>query len=58
MKDRGVDDAMRQWFAKPVSTSHIVILATANALGYFRKEREEDGVDQAYARSWDHDQVK
>jgi len=44
--------------AKPVSTSHIFILATANALECFGKEREEDGVDRAYAGSWIHNQLR
>jgi hypothetical protein len=43
--DRGYADYDRQWLARLVSTRRIVLVPTANALGYFRKVREEDGID-------------
>ena len=45
LKDRGIGDYNRMWLARLVATRRIVIIPTANALGYFRKVREEDGVD-------------
>lgn len=41
----GVGEASRRWLARLVSTRRIVIMPTANALGYFRNKREEDGID-------------
>jgi hypothetical protein len=43
--DYGIQDADRQWLARLVTTRRIVIVPTANALGYYRNVREEDGVD-------------
>jgi hypothetical protein len=45
LKDRGIDHAHRKWLARLVTTRHIVVLPTSNALGYFRDEREEGDVD-------------
>lgn len=45
MKHRGLDESHIQWLARLVSTRRIVIIPTANALGYFRKVREEGNVD-------------
>ena len=43
--DRGYLDYDRQWLARLVSTRRIVVLPTANALGYFRTVREEGSID-------------
>ena len=43
--DMGVTEANRQWLARLVSTRKIVVVPTANALGYYRTAREENGVD-------------
>lgn len=45
MKDIGVSDENMKWLARLVSTRRIVIVPTANALGYFQKRREENGID-------------
>lgn len=42
---RGIDEDHLKWMARLVATRRIVIVPTANALGYYRKEREEDGID-------------
>lgn len=45
LKSQGISDRQRQWLARLVSTRRIVILPTANALGYYRNVREEETVD-------------
>jgi len=40
-----MDDKTREWLARLVSTRRIIIVPTANALGYFRNVRDEDGID-------------
>ena len=45
LRARGISDAQRKWLARLVSTRRLVVIPTANALGYFRNERGEDGVD-------------
>ena len=45
LKDKGVDDLHRKWLARLVTTRRIIVVPTANALGYFRNNREENGVD-------------
>jgi hypothetical protein len=44
-RQRGITDTQRQWLARLVTTRRIVILPTANALGYYRQERTENGID-------------
>jgi predicted deacylase len=41
----GIDDSNRQWLARLVTTRRIVIVPTANALGYATSTREENGID-------------
>jgi len=41
----GIKTRHRQWLARLVSTRRIVILPSANALGYYRNTREEERVD-------------
>lgn len=43
--DRGIDDVHRKWLARLVSTRRIIILPTANALGYYHKRRLENNKD-------------
>jgi Zinc carboxypeptidase len=43
--NRGIDDNHRQWLARLVSTRRLVVVPTANALGYYRNEREEENID-------------
>ena len=45
LKGRGVGDAERRWLSRLVTTRRIVIVPTANALGYDRKQRTEGGID-------------
>ena len=46
LEDRyGVNAEHRQWLARLVSTRRIVIVPTANALGYSNDERKENGID-------------
>ncbi|CAB9498921.1 Zinc carboxypeptidase [Seminavis robusta] len=40
-KEHGMDDAHRQWLARILSTRRIVVVPTANALGYYMNLREE-----------------
>jgi hypothetical protein len=42
---RGIADDERQWLARLATTRRIVIVPAVNSLGYFRGEREEDGID-------------
>lgn len=43
--DMGIDDVHRKWLARLVSTRRIVVVPTANALGYYRNDRQEGSVD-------------
>jgi len=45
LRDFGIDDVHRQWLARLLSTRRIVVVPTANALGYYRSERGEEGID-------------
>lgn len=45
LKQKGVDEKHRQWLARLFTTRRIVIIPTANALGYFQNQREEAGID-------------
>mmetsp|Transcript_13879 Transcript_13879/g.20483 ORF Transcript_13879/g.20483 Transcript_13879/m.20483 type:complete len:731 (-) Transcript_13879:23-2215(-) len=42
---RGMNDGHRQWLARLVSTRRLVVLPTANALGYDQNVREEANID-------------
>jgi hypothetical protein len=41
----GINDNQRQWLARLITTRRIVVIPTANALGYYRKVRTEGEVD-------------
>ena len=41
----GIDDVHRKWLARLVATRRIVIVPTANALGYYQNKREEGHID-------------
>ena len=43
--EKGIDDTHRQWLARLVATRRIVIVPTANALGYYRNQRTEESID-------------
>eukprot|EP00804_Cyclotella_cryptica_P001296 CCRYP_017910-RA/>CCRYP_017910-RA protein AED:0.11 eAED:0.17 QI:0/0/0/1/0/0.33/3/0/709 len=43
LKNRGISSSDRRWLARLVATR--LIIPTANALGYSRDERREDGID-------------
>eukprot|EP00590_Aulacoseira_subarctica_P005026 CAMPEP_0172432904 /NCGR_PEP_ID=MMETSP1064-20121228/65515_1 /TAXON_ID=202472 /ORGANISM="Aulacoseira subarctica , Strain CCAP 1002/5" /LENGTH=707 /DNA_ID=CAMNT_0013180519 /DNA_START=21 /DNA_END=2144 /DNA_ORIENTATION=+ len=45
LQRKGVDDRTRRWLARLVATRRIIIIPSANALGYYRNQREEDGID-------------
>uniref|UniRef100_A0A7S2UH09 Peptidase M14 domain-containing protein n=1 Tax=Attheya septentrionalis TaxID=420275 RepID=A0A7S2UH09_9STRA len=45
LASRGILDAERKWLARLVATRRIVIVPTANALGYDQNIREENGLD-------------
>lgn len=45
LKDKGIDDVQRKWLARLVSTRRIVVVPTANALGYYDNKREEGNID-------------
>jgi hypothetical protein len=42
---RGISDVQRQWLSRLVATRRIIVVPTANALGYERNIREENNVD-------------
>lgn len=42
---RGISDKHRQWLARLVTTRRLVVVPTANALGYFRNQRTEERID-------------
>jgi len=42
---RGIVDDERKWLARLATTRRIIIVPAANSLGFFRGEREEDGID-------------
>jgi Zinc carboxypeptidase len=42
---QGINDEHRTWLARLVSTRRIVVIPTANALGYDQNVREENGMD-------------
>ena len=52
---RGIHPWTRRWLARLVATRRIVIIPTANALGYFQNKREEQGIDPN--RDFPFDQV-
>jgi len=45
LNNKGIDDVQRKWLARLVSTRRIVVVPTANALGYYRNTREEGTID-------------
>lgn len=45
LKDKGIDNVHRKWLARLVTTRRIVVVPTANALGYYQNRREEGKVD-------------
>eukprot|EP00977_Amphora_coffeiformis_P020019 scaffold7805_cov153-Amphora_coffeaeformis.AAC.3 len=44
-RDYGYEDWQREWLARLVATRRIVIVPTANALGYYQNVREENRID-------------
>jgi hypothetical protein len=45
LAEQGIDDVHRQWLARLVATRRIIVVPTANALGYFRDKRTENNID-------------
>jgi hypothetical protein len=45
LASQGISNQHRQWLARLVATRRIVVVPTANALGYFRNVREEETMD-------------
>ena len=45
LKATGVDDHQRKWLARLVSTRRIVVIPSANSLGFFYNTRNESNVD-------------
>eukprot|EP00536_Pseudo-nitzschia_multiseries_P002012 jgi/Psemu1/283423/fgenesh1_pg.27_\ len=45
LRNKGIDDVHRKWLARLVTTRRIVVVPTTNALGYYRNERTEGGID-------------
>jgi Zinc carboxypeptidase len=55
LKERyGMTDTQRQWLARLMSTRRILLVPTANALGYYRDEREEGNIDPNRDFPYDH----
>jgi hypothetical protein len=42
LEQLGIDDAHRQWLARLVSTRRLVVVPSANALGFYQKKRLEE----------------
>jgi hypothetical protein len=45
LEKKGINDKQRQWLARLATTRRIVVIPTANSLGYFQNKREENGID-------------
>eukprot|EP00586_Coscinodiscus_wailesii_P008742 CAMPEP_0172521950 /NCGR_PEP_ID=MMETSP1066-20121228/292860_1 /TAXON_ID=671091 /ORGANISM="Coscinodiscus wailesii, Strain CCMP2513" /LENGTH=742 /DNA_ID=CAMNT_0013304913 /DNA_START=12 /DNA_END=2240 /DNA_ORIENTATION=- len=45
LSERGITPSRRRWLSRLVATRRIVVLPTANALGFFRNKREEGNID-------------
>jgi len=45
LSNRGISGHHRQWLARLVTTRRLVIVPTANALGYSRNQRTEEAID-------------
>jgi len=45
LDQKGIYQPQRAWLSRLVSTRRLVIVPTANALGYYRNQRTEDGID-------------
>jgi hypothetical protein len=45
LRSQGIHDEHRVWLARLVATRRIVVIPTANALGYDQNVREENGID-------------
>jgi hypothetical protein len=43
--EAGIGDTHRKWLSRLITTRRIIIIPTANALGYFQVNREENNVD-------------
>ena len=53
--EEGISDTQRQWLARLVTSRRIVIVPTANALGYYQNDRFEDGYDPNRDFPYDQD---
>jgi hypothetical protein len=42
---RGINDIHRKWLSRLVTTRRLVVVPTANALGYYQNTREENRID-------------
>jgi Zinc carboxypeptidase len=45
LSESGINDIHRQWLARLITTRRIIMIPTANSLGYFRVHREENDID-------------
>jgi len=45
LAEKGIDNKHRQWLARLLTTRRIVVVPTANALGYYQRVREENRID-------------
>lgn len=45
LQERGINDEHRRWLSRLLSTRRIVVVPTANALGFYRNEHGENDVD-------------
>ena len=55
LSSRGIYPSTRRWLSRLVATRRIVIVPSANALGYFRNKRQEGSIDPN--RDFPFDQV-
>lgn len=53
LEARGIDTVRRQWLARLVSTRRIVVVPSANSLGYYSNTHEERQIDPARDFAYD-----
>lgn len=55
LAQKGIDHNHRRWLARLLTTRRLVVIPTANALGYYRKNREENNIDPNRDFPYDQD---
>jgi Zinc carboxypeptidase len=55
LANRGINDTHRKWLARLLTTRRLVVIPTANALGYYQNRRTENNIDPN--RDFPYDQM-